>query len=57
MQIADLKENIESIVSRNEVVDEEILEMKTDFASLADRLLSIKVSITYVVDSLKNELQ
>ena len=43
-QIADLEEDIESIVRRNEVVDAEVQGMKTDFASLSDKILAIKVS-------------
>ena len=43
-QIADVEENIEAIVRRNEVVDEEFQCMKTDIASLSDKILAIKVS-------------
>ena len=43
-QIADVEKDIESIVGRNSVVDEEIKRMKNDFVSLADKILSIKVS-------------
>ena len=43
-QIADVEENIEAIVRRNEVVDEEFQGMKTDIASLSDKILAIKVS-------------
>jgi len=44
MQIADVEENIESIVRRNEVVDEEIQGMKTDINSLSEKITAIKVS-------------
>lgn len=43
-QIADVEEDIESIVRRNEVVDEEFQGMKTDILSLSDKILAIKVS-------------
>lgn len=43
-QMADLEEDIESLVRRNEVVDEEFQGMKTDIASLSDKILAIKVS-------------
>ena len=39
-----MEENIEAIVRRNEVVDEEFQGMKTDIASLSDKILTIKVS-------------
>ena len=42
--MADLEEDIESLVRRNEVVDEEFQGMKTDIASLSDKILAIKVS-------------
>ena len=42
--MADLEEDIESLVRRNEVVDEEFQGMKTDIASLSDKILVIKVS-------------
>ena len=45
MQIADDEENIESIVRRNEVVDEEIQDMKTDINSLSEKITAIKVSL------------
>ena len=45
MQIADVEENIESIVKRNEVVDEEIQGMKTDIKSLSKKITAIKVSL------------
>ena len=44
MQIADVEENIESIVRRNGVVDEEIQGMKTDIGTLSEKLTAIKVS-------------
>ena len=43
-QIADVEENIEALVRRNEVVDEEFQGMKSDIASLSDKILTIKVS-------------
>ena len=43
-QIADVEEDIESIVRRNEVVDEEYEGIKTDILSLSDKILAIKVS-------------
>ena len=43
-QLADVEENIEAIVRRNEVVDEEFQGMKTDIAALSDKILAIKVS-------------
>ena len=43
-QIADVEENIEAIVRRNEVVDAEFQGMKTDIAALSDKILAIKVS-------------
>ena len=42
-QIADVEETIESIVKRNEVVDEEFQGIKMDVASLSDKILAIKV--------------
>lgn len=45
MQIADVEENIESIVRRNEVVDEEIQGMKTDINFLSEKITAIKVSL------------
>ena len=42
--MAGLEEDIESLVRRNEVVDEEFQGMKTDIASLSDKILAIKVS-------------
>ena len=50
MQIADVEENIESIVRRNEVVDEEIQGMKTDINSLSDKITAIKVSLIFQVE-------
>ena len=44
MQIADVEENIESIVRRNEVVDEEIQGMKIDINSLSEKITAIKVN-------------
>ena len=44
MQITDLQENIESIVRRNDIVDNEIQGIKRDMISLADKILAIKVS-------------
>ena len=44
MQINDLEENIGSIVKRNDIVDGEILGIKSDMVSLADKILVIKVS-------------
>ena len=52
MQIADVEENIESIVRRNDIVDEEIQGMKTDILSLTDKILSIKVSSAYFLENL-----
>ena len=43
-QITDVEENIAALVRRNEVVDEEFQGMKTDIASLSDKILAIKVS-------------
>jgi len=43
-QIADVEENIKSIVRRNDVVDGEIQGMKTDILSLSEKILAIKVS-------------
>ena len=43
MQITDLEQNIASIVRRNDIVDEEILGIKSDMISLADKILAIKV--------------
>ena len=43
-QIADVEENIKSIVIRNDVVDGEIQGMKTDILSLSEKILAIKVS-------------
>ena len=42
-QIADVEENVKSIVQRNENLDEEIQGMKTDIISLSDKILAIKV--------------
>ena len=39
-QIADVEENIEAIVRRNEVVDEEFQGMKTDIASASSHPIS-----------------
>ena len=50
MQIADVEENIESIVRRNEVVDEEIQGMKTDINSLSDKITAIKVILIFQVE-------
>ena len=44
MQISDIEYNIASIVKRNDIVDEEILGIKSDMISLADKILTIKVS-------------
>ena len=44
MQISDLEENIESIVRRNDIVDDQIQGIKSDMISLADKILAIKVS-------------
>ena len=49
-QITNVEENIESIVRRNEVVDEEIQGMKTDMLSLAEKILAIKVSFYQILD-------
>ena len=46
-QITDLEENIESIVRRNDIVDEEIQGIKSDMISLAEKILAIKVSSIY----------
>ena len=43
-QIAEIEENIESIVRRNDIVDEQIQGMKTDILSSSDKILAIKVS-------------
>ena len=43
-QITDLEENIESIVRRNDIVDDEIQGIKNDMISLVDKILAIKVS-------------
>ena len=43
-QIADVEENMAALVRRNEVFDEEFQGMKTDIASLSDKILAIKVS-------------
>ena len=43
-QMVDVEENIEAIVKRNEVVDEEFQGIKTDIASLSDKIMEIKVS-------------
>ena len=43
-QIADVEDNIEAIVRRNDVANEEIQGMKTDIQSLFDKILVIKVS-------------
>ena len=48
-QIAAVEENIESIVRRNDVVDEEIKGMKTDIQSLSEKILAIKVSTWFFV--------
>ena len=45
-QIADVEENIKSIVRRNDVVDGEFQGMKTDILSLSEKILAIKVSGT-----------
>ena len=44
MQITDLEENVASIVRRNDIVNDEILGIKSDMISLADKILAIKVS-------------
>ena len=43
-QMTDLEENIESIVRRNDIVDDEIQGIKNDMISLVDKILAIKVS-------------
>ena len=49
-QIADVEENIQAIVRRNNVVDEEMQGMKNDIQSLSDKILVIKVSfIRYLI--------
>ena len=54
-QLADVEENIQAIIRRNEVVDEEFQGMKTDIASLSDKILAIKVSSSEFskIDSIK----
>ena len=54
MQIADVEENIESIIRRNEVVDEEIQGMKTDINSLSEKILAIKVSYISLIGPRNN---
>ena len=46
LQIADVEENIKSIVRRNDVVDGEIQVMKTDILSLSEKILAFKASKT-----------
>ena len=47
-QIIELEENIESIVRRNDIVDDEIQGIKSDMISLADKILAIKVRSIHV---------
>ena len=47
MQIADVEEDIEGIVERNEVIDTEIQDMKTDINSISKKILAIKVSLIF----------
>lgn len=47
MQIADAKENIEVILQRNEIVDEQIQGMKSDINSLSEKITAIKVSLIF----------
>ena len=55
-QIADIEENIEAIVRRNNVVDEEMQGMKNDIQSLSDKILVIKVSfIRYLIEKRFND--
>ena len=49
-QITDLEENINSILRRNDIIDEEIQGFKSDMLSLADKILAIKVSSMYFPD-------
>ena len=42
-QITDLEENIDSIVKRNDIVNDEIKGIKSEMISLADKMLVIKV--------------
>ena len=42
--ISDIEKSIESIVNRNDVVDKEILSMKTDIGALSEKFLTSKVS-------------
>ena len=50
MQIADVEENIEAIVRRNDVVDGEIQGMKTDINSLSEKITAIKVNLIFQVE-------
>ena len=55
-QISDVEENIEAIVRRNNVVDEEMQGMKNDIQSLSDKILVIKVSfIRYLISKRFND--
>ena len=47
MQIADAEENIEIILKRNEIVDEQIQGMKSDINSLSEKITAIKVSLIF----------
>lgn len=47
MQIADVEENIDAIVEKNEAVHKEIQGMKTDINSLSDKITAIKVSLIF----------
>ena len=42
-QITDLEENIDFIVKRNDIVNDEIKGIKSEMISLADKMLVIKV--------------
>ena len=48
MQIADIEENIEAIVERNEVVDTEIQGMRTDINFLSEKITAIKESLIFL---------
>ena len=50
-----MEENIESIVRRNEIVDEEVQGIKSDMISLADKILALKVSFIFQQFSLSDE--
>ena len=47
LSIADAKENIEVILQRNEIVDEQIQGMKSDINSLSEKITAIKVSLIF----------